>query len=123
MRTWGSVLLSSMARGNDFGYAAFMADQWERRIKMVEKTNCYGWVIEYPSEKLGSLWVHIAEDGAGLTPMIEDAFRLARKEDAEAYISLYAKTGVATSYHAMIEAELEDERERFQGISWKEATS
>ena len=29
--TWGSIYRNSLARGDDHGYAAFLADQWEKR--------------------------------------------------------------------------------------------
>ena len=29
--TWGSIYQNSVDRGDDHGYAAFLADQWERR--------------------------------------------------------------------------------------------
>ena len=30
---WGSIYRNSLARGDDLGYAAFLADQWEARRK------------------------------------------------------------------------------------------
>lgn len=30
-RTWGSVYSSALRRGLDHGYAAYLADQWEKR--------------------------------------------------------------------------------------------
>lgn len=32
-RTWGSVYYASLAKGHDHGYAAFRANEWERRQK------------------------------------------------------------------------------------------
>lgn len=32
-KTWGDVYFSALGRGYDHGYAAYLADQWEERLK------------------------------------------------------------------------------------------
>lgn len=36
--TWGSIYNNALARGNDHGYAAYLADQWEARKDAKKKT-------------------------------------------------------------------------------------
>lgn len=33
LNTWGSIFRNALRRGDDHGYAAFLADQWEARMK------------------------------------------------------------------------------------------
>jgi len=32
-KSWGDVYFSALGRGYDHGYAAYLADQWEERLK------------------------------------------------------------------------------------------
>jgi hypothetical protein len=36
-KTWGDIYNAALRRGYDHGYAAFLADQWEKRQKQKTK--------------------------------------------------------------------------------------
>ena len=38
-KTWGDVFRAALRRGYDHGYAAYLADQWEKRHETNKKKN------------------------------------------------------------------------------------
>jgi len=38
--TWGSIFRNALKRGYDHGYAAFLADAWEKRQAKKGSTDC-----------------------------------------------------------------------------------
>lgn len=39
---WGTIYRNALARGDDHGYAAFLADEWERRQARKKEKLCNG---------------------------------------------------------------------------------
>lgn len=51
--TWGSIFRNSLRRGDDHGYAAYLADQWEARMKKKQMKAHRIWAMHCPFDKYG----------------------------------------------------------------------